>query len=179
MDNVPPGVEGTLVRPEKELTASEIEYPPPEFASLTSGQLHLPTRIPLISRRVEPTQGHVSNHLCQPTCANFLKSLALILRALPEFRRVPLPESLLHDDSASESDGEDDHVKRSRVSAGSFKHSDGAKSGGNLDNSRSRASSVEDDGDDNGSVTGRSSAGPRVVDRLRRTRAAAAAIGKK
>ena len=92
---------------------------------------------------------------------------------------MPLPESLLHDDSGSESDGEDDHVERSRVSAGSFKHSDGAKSGGSLDNIRSRASSVDDDGDDSGPATGRSSSGPRVVDRLRRTRAAAAAIGKK
>eukprot|EP00903_Cladosiphon_okamuranus_P008784 g8415.t1 len=89
--------------------------------------------------------------------------------------RVPLPESLLHDDSDSENDGEDDHVERSRVSSGSFKHSDDVKPGLNLDSSsRSRASSVDSDGDG----AGRSNTGPRVVDRLRRTRAAAAAIGK-
>lgn len=99
---------------------------------------------------------------------------------IPSLRRVPLPESLLLDDSASESDAEDDHVERRRVSAGgSFRHSEGTKCGGNSDIGRSRASSVDDDGDGDGSTSaGRSSTtGPRVVDRLRRTRAAAAAIG--
>lgn len=94
---------------------------------------------------------------------------------------MPLPESLLHDDSGSESSEEDDNVERTRVSAGSFKHSESAKSGLNLDSSsRSRASSVDEDGDEDGdgSAAGRSNTGPRVVDRLRRTRAAAAAIGK-
>lgn len=84
---------------------------------------------------------------------------------------MPLPESLLNDDSGSDSDGESnskdrrDPVERSEVAAGSFNHS--SVGGGS-----SRSSSAGGDGGGSGA----GAAAPRVVDRLRRTRAAAAAI---
>lgn len=90
---------------------------------------------------------------------------------LTRFRRVPLPESLLNDESGSDSDVDNnsnhrrDPVERSEVAAGSFSHSSSA--GG----SSSRSSSSCGDGSSGSAV-----AAPRVVDRLRRTRAAAAAI---
>lgn len=117
-------------------------------------------------------------------CRAHMRKVCLILAfasyaCLPDPRRVPLPESLLHDDSGSESGGEDDPVERSMISAGSFRHSEGAESGGKLDNGRSRASSIDEYGGDTSTSAGRSNTGPHVVDRLRRTRAAAAAIGKK
>eukprot|EP00752_Nemacystus_decipiens_P006467 g5823.t1 len=119
--------------------------------------------------------GQVANHV-GVMCEVSQMPPAVFHRLL---HRVPLPESLLHDDSGSESEGVDDHVERSGISAGSFKHSDDAKSATNLNSSRSRGSSVDNDGDDDdGSATARSSTGPHVVDRLRRTRAAAAASKK-
>lgn len=77
---------------------------------------------------------------------------------------MPLPESLLHIDYGS--DGEDDVVEHIKVSAASIGHSVGGSGVGS-----SAATSGE------GSAAGsRSNAAPapRVVDRLRRTRAAAA-----
>ncbi|CAM9345841.1 unnamed protein product [Hapterophycus canaliculatus] len=112
--------------------------------------------------------GQVANHVAVMYEINPMAP-AVFHRLL---HRVPLPESLLNDESESESDGEGksnhrrDPVERSEVAAGSFNHS--AASGGS-----SRSSSACGDA---GGGTGAGAAAPRVVDRLRRTRAAAAAI---
>nr|AML79040.1 putative LOV domain-containing protein [Petalonia fascia] len=111
--------------------------------------------------------GQVANHVAVMYEVNPMPP-AVFHRLL---HRVPLPESLLNDDSGSDSDGEinskdrRDPVERSEVAAGSFNHS--SVGGGS-----SRSSSAGGDGGGSGA----GAAAPRVVDRLRRTRAAAAAI---
>nr|AML77501.1 putative LOV domain-containing protein [Scytosiphon lomentaria] len=111
--------------------------------------------------------GQVANHVAVMYEVNPMAP-AVFHRLL---HRVPLPESLLNDDSSSESDGDGtsnhrrDPVERSEVAAGSFNHS----CAGGIS---SRSSTAGGDGGGSGAGV----AAPRVVDRLRRTRAAAAAI---
>lgn len=92
---------------------------------------------------------------------NFLSSLPRLVVS-----RVPLPESLLHIDSGS--DGEDDPVGDSKVSAAEFGPygSSGASGGG--------ITSCAISGDGSAAARSGTATAPRVVDRLRRTRAAAA-----
>ncbi|CAN0398272.1 unnamed protein product [Ectocarpus fasciculatus] len=114
------------------------------------------------------SHGQVANHVGVMCEVNQMPP-AVFHRLL---HRVPLPESLLHDDSDSDNDGHDDHrVSRAEVAAGSSGQSSSTGGGAG----RGRSSSISGDVADKAAAAAASS---RIVDRLHRTRAAAAICNK-